>query len=66
MPFGFMQLFHYYTSLIVVITLYVLASLELIAEEIEDPFGLDANDLATDDLSEMIRDNVHEILIDKG
>lgn len=40
---------------------YVLASLELIAEEIEDPFGTDANDLPTDSISENIRKSVHEI-----
>jgi putative membrane protein len=36
--------------------------LELLAEEIEDPFGIDANDLPLDDISETIRDNVREIL----
>ena len=42
---------------------YVLASLELIAEEIEDPFGRDINDLPTDELAEKITDNVREILL---
>jgi len=41
---------------------YVLASLELIAEEIEDPFGLDANDLPLDRLAAMIGANVDELL----
>jgi putative membrane protein len=39
-----------------------LASLELIAEEIEDPFGGDANDLPTDTMSRNIHNNVEEIL----
>jgi predicted membrane chloride channel (bestrophin family) len=30
---------------VVIFVFYVLASLELIADEIEDPFGVDANDL---------------------
>ncbi|MFZ2905094.1 MAG: bestrophin family ion channel [Cyclobacteriaceae bacterium] len=42
---------------------FVLLSVELIAEEIEDPFGKDVNDLPTDELSTKIRDNVREILL---
>ena len=41
---------------------YVFASIELLAEEIEDPFGTDANDLPTDQLYETIRANLSEIL----
>jgi putative membrane protein len=47
---------------IIVFIFYVLASLELIAEEIEDPFGGDANDLPTDTMSRNIHNNVEEIL----
>jgi putative membrane protein len=32
------------------------------AEEIEDPFGLDCNDLPTGDIAHTIRNNVFEIL----
>ena len=42
---------------------YVLGSLELIAEEIEDPFGKDANDLPMQRICENIRRNVEEILL---
>ena len=41
---------------------FVLLSVELIAEEIEDPFGRDVNDLPTDDICSTIRNNVKEIL----
>jgi len=41
---------------------YVLASLELIAEEIEDPFGSDANDLPIDEICINIRKSVDDIL----
>lgn len=41
---------------------YTLASIELIAEEIEDPFGKDTNDLPTDDMAERIRKNLKEIV----
>jgi putative membrane protein len=40
----------------------VLASLEIIAEEIEDPFGNDENDLPMARLTTMIDGNVKEIL----
>ncbi len=35
--------------------------IELIAEEIEDPFGNDENDLPVDDIEDKIRLNVEEI-----
>ena len=40
---------------------YVLTSIELIAEEIEDPFGKDANDLPTEQITKNIRKTVNEI-----
>ncbi len=52
----------YYCVPVVAFIFYVLASLELIAEEIEDPFGKDANDLPTDQISKNIRKSVSEIL----
>jgi predicted membrane chloride channel (bestrophin family) len=39
-----------------------LASLELIAEEIENPFGADPNDLPLESICETIRQSVVEIL----
>ncbi len=36
--------------------------MEVLAEEIEDPFGKDANDLPTGSLSKKIRANVQEVL----
>jgi ion channel-forming bestrophin family protein len=41
---------------------YVLMSLELIAEEIEEPFGLDQNDLPMGKISENIEKHVGELL----
>ena len=61
MPFAFIQDFGYWTALIVVFVFYVLASLELLAEEIEDPFGTDSNDLPTDEISLRIKGNLKEI-----
>jgi putative membrane protein len=62
LPFGFVTAHGYYTVPIVVLITFVLMSVELIAEEIEDPFGRDLNDLPTDELSLKIKDNVIEIL----
>jgi putative membrane protein len=47
LPFGYSFNLGYYVVPVVVFYFYVLASLELIAEEIEDPFGSDENDLPT-------------------
>lgn len=63
LPFGFLSDSGYFTIAIVLLVTFVLMSVELIAEEIEDPFGHDPNDLPTDDLSLKIRDNVGEILL---
>lgn len=62
LPFGFGYSLGYITVPVVVFIFYVLASLELIAEEIEDPFSGDENDLPTLRLSETIHKNVSEIL----
>lgn len=65
LPFGFVTSFEYFTILIVTAISYILLSVELIAEEIEDPFGRDPNDLPTDELSVKIRENVKEILLSR-
>lgn len=62
MPIAFVGLLGYWSVGITVFTFYAFASLELIAEEIEDPFGQDANDLPTDDLAQTIANNVRSIL----
>ncbi len=62
LPFGYVFSLGYYVIPVVVFTFYVLASLELIAEEIEDPFGNDANDLPTEKLASNIKKHVEEIL----
>ena len=62
LPFGYVFNLGYYVIPVVVFIFYVLASLELIAEEIEDPFGNDANDLPTEKLASNIKKHVEEIL----
>ncbi|MCU0734591.1 MAG: hypothetical protein MUF20_03565 [Methylotetracoccus sp.] len=62
-PFCFVHPFEYWTALFSVFVFYVLASLELIAEEIENPFGDDANDLPTREIARTIAANASEILL---
>jgi ion channel-forming bestrophin family protein len=63
LPFAFVTQSGYITVLIVALITFVLMSVELIAEEIEDPFGRDLNDLPTDELAVKIKDNVKETLL---
>ncbi len=62
LPLFFGAEFQYTTVPITMIVLYVFASIELIAEEIEDPFGFDDNDLPLDDICKRIKTNLTEIL----
>ena len=62
LPVGYVFSLHYLVIPVVVFIFYVLASLELIAEEIEEPFGKDTNDLPMGRMSETIQKNTIEIL----
>ena len=62
LPFGYSFSLGYYVVPVVVFIFYVLASLELIAEEIEDPFGPDQNDLPTKKIAENIKKHIEELL----
>ena len=62
LPVSFAWDFGYWAVLIVMLAFYFLVSVELIAEEIEDPFGSDINDLPLDSLSKKIRTNVYTLL----
>ena len=62
LPFALVWQHGYFAVIIVVAIFYFLFSIELIAEEIEDPFGTDINDLPLDELAVKIRNNVREIL----
>ena len=53
--------FGYWSIILVVVAFYFLMSVELISEEIEDPFGRDINDLPLDELCVKIKKNIIEI-----
>jgi ion channel-forming bestrophin family protein len=63
MPLGFALTLGYFTIPVTAFMFYILASLELIAEEIEDPFGNDSNDLPMGKIAENIGANVCDILV---
>ena len=62
LPFAYVFILGYLVIPVVVFIFYVLASLELIAEEIEDPFGTDDNDLPTKKIAENIKRHVEELI----
>ena len=62
LPFGYVFALGYYVIPVVAFVFYVLASLELIAEEIEDPFGNDENDVPTDKIAMNIHKHVAELI----
>lgn len=62
MPIGFVIEFKYWAVPIVSLVFYAFAGIEMIAEEIENPFGTDANDLPTDKIAKTIKENITEIL----
>ncbi len=62
LPFGFIFSLGFYIIPVVAFIFYVLASLQIIAEEIEDPFGDDTNDIPTNKLAVSIKNQVEEIL----
>ena len=62
LPFGYVFSLGYWVIPVVMFIFYVLASLELIAEEIEDPFGGDPNDVPSDKIAANIKRSVDDIL----
>ena len=62
LPIGYVFSLGYLIIPVVLFVFYVLGSLEIIAEEIEDPFGNDLNDLPMQRMYENIKRNVAEIL----
>jgi len=66
LPFSFVWVFGYWAIPLVMLAFYFLMSVELISEEIEDPFGTDVNDLPLDELCVKIKRNVSEIIVVGG
>lgn len=62
LPVAFVGILGYFSVLVTAFVFYVLVSMEVLAEEIEEPFGTDDNDLPTDEIAERINQNVRAIL----
>ncbi len=62
MPLALLDSWGYFTIPAVLFAAYVLIGIELISEEIEEPFGWDINDISTGQLTHSIRVSVHELL----
>ncbi len=62
LPFALVTTFHFSTIPLSMLLFFALLGVELLAEEIEDPFGLDCNDLPTGDIAHTIKKNVFELL----
>jgi putative membrane protein len=62
LPWGFIGSFGFWTIPAVTMLAYFMIGVEMIAEEIEDPFGMSEDDLLLDDLCHTIEVSVHSIL----
>ncbi len=62
LPFGLYRDFGFYTIPLAMFISFAMVGLELMAQEIEEPFGLDCNDLPTGDIATTIKKNIFEIL----
>ncbi|SHM72738.1 bestrophin family protein [Chitinophaga sp. CF418] len=54
LPFGLVDSLSWFTPFIVTFIAYTFVALEAIADEIEDPFGMEANDLALNEMCRVI------------
>jgi putative membrane protein len=61
LSFGFVETMGWITPFIIVFIAYTFVALEAIADELENPFGLQPNDLALDAMSEMIENTLLEL-----
>lgn len=66
LPCGLLESFGWTTVPITMLVFFALLGIELMGEEIEDPFGLDCNDLPTGDIAHTIKRNVFELLEDRS
>lgn len=61
LPFGFVDSLGWMMPIIVVFIAYTFVALEAVADELEDPFGLEPNDLALNSLCSMIENTLLEL-----
>lgn len=64
LPWGLEEELGYWSVPLVVLVAYFMVGMETIAEDVEQPFGTDEDDLKLDDICETIRSSVSEIVGD--
>jgi putative membrane protein len=62
LPVGLVPEYGYLAVPLVMLIIFALLGLELMASEIEDPFGIDCNDLPTGTIADLIRADAAELL----
>ncbi|TJZ63391.1 hypothetical protein FAZ15_03675 [Sphingobacterium olei] len=63
LPIGYVFSIGYFVTAAVPFIFYVLATLEMIGESIEEPFGTDTDDLPIDKISANIKKHTYEVLL---
>ena len=61
LPFCFVKTLGWWSIPLMMLVFFTMIGIELIGEEIEDPFGKDVNDLPVDELQDKIEANIDEI-----
>ncbi|NLR93295.1 MULTISPECIES: bestrophin family protein [Flammeovirga] len=61
LPFALAPQMAFWSIPVVMLVMFAFVGIELMGEEIEDPFGLDCNNLPTGDMANTIQNNVFEI-----
>lgn len=61
LPFALIAELQWWSILVVLVIYYFMMTLVMVAEEIEDPFGSDPNDLPVDQIASNIQNNIREI-----
>lgn len=62
LPWGIVDLFDYWTAAVTMIVAYMMIGIEVLAEDVEEPFGTDDDDLPLDDICATIEKNVQAIV----
>lgn len=62
LPLVLVDTYHYFTIVATLLAGYALLGVEMIGDEIEEPFGLDCNDLPLNQIARTIQRNMHEIV----
>ncbi|MBL9091202.1 MAG: hypothetical protein JNL96_08255 [Planctomycetaceae bacterium] len=64
LPWGLVDFFGYWAAPVSMVVAYMMIGIEVLAEDIEEPFGTDADDLPLDDICVTIERSVREIVLD--